>query len=283
MEVSVSTWSFKYSNLKSARAFIDAAHACGIDALDLTLDNYYEQYYDWRNKSANEITAHFSHMRDYAQKKGVTIFQTHAPFIAFPGYLEEDFFDISVKAILATSAVGAKYCVFHTFIFPPSGKKDWFAEERDFNLRYLQRLRPYLMQYDVVLCLENLYDWDKGDLRKVYVSEPAHLVDYVDRLDGDRFGICLDTGHLHLFGGKMADAVTVLGKRLKVLHIHDNNGVRDEHLLPRMGTIDWNGFIPVLQKTGYAGTLNLEIKPLPFVAATFKSFELAKALTLGLR
>lgn len=283
MEVSVSTWTFKYSNMKSAEEFIDAAHACGIDWLDLTLDNYYEQYYEWRNKSEKEIVAHFSHMRDYAQKKGVRIYQTHAPYIAFPGYLEDEFFDISVKSIIATHAAGAKYCVYHTFVFPLSGKKDLFAEERAFNVRYLKRLQPYLEKYDVVLCIENLYDWDKSELREVYVSRPEHLMDYMDRLGDTQFGVCLDTGHLHLFGGTMNDAIAVLDKRLKVLHIHDNHGTRDEHLFPRMGTIDWNGFIPALQKAGYEGTLNLELKPLPFVAATLKSFELAKALTLGLK
>lgn len=283
MEVSVSTWSFKFSNLKNAEEIVDAAHACGIDWLDLTLDNYYEQYYEWRNKSEKEITEHFSRLRDYADKKGVKFFQSHAPYSSFPYYLGEEYFDIAVKSIIATAAVGAKYCVFHTFVFPLSGKKDLFAEEREFNLRYLRRLEPYLGKYGVVLCIENLYDWDKSELREVYVSRPEHLADHIDRLGSERFGVCLDTGHLHLFGGKMNDAIATLGSRLKVLHIHDNNGVRDDHFFPRMGTIDWDGFIPALRKVGYEGTLNLEVKPLPFVAATLKSFELAKSLTLGLK
>lgn len=281
MKISVSSWSFTNSGFRNIEEIIDAARECGVEALDLTLDDYVK-YYDWPNRSEEEIRAHFTAVREYGEKKGVGIFQTHAPFTAFPHYLKRDFFDLTVKAIAATSAVGAKYCVFHPLVFPLYGKKDLFAEERDFNMIYLNRLTPYLESCDVTLCLENLYDWDNGNIREIYISRAENLFDYVNRLDEKYFGVCLDTGHLHMFGGGMKEAVGIFGKRLKVLHIHDNDGVKDQHLFPRMGTIDWNGFLTALKKAGYRGTLNLELKPLPYVAASLKAFEFAKALTLGL-
>ena len=39
----------------------------------------------------------------------------------------------TLKALLATKAVGAKYCVFHSLVFLLYGKKDIWEEGLDFN------------------------------------------------------------------------------------------------------------------------------------------------------
>jgi sugar phosphate isomerase/epimerase len=35
------------------------------------------------------------------------------------------------------------------------------------------------------------------------------------------------------------EAISVLGSRIVSVHTHDNNGMKDEHLWPGDGTIDW--------------------------------------------
>jgi sugar phosphate isomerase/epimerase len=35
------------------------------------------------------------------------------------------------------------------------------------------------------------------------------------------------------------EAIETLGDRIRSVHVHDNHGVRDEHLWPGDGTIDW--------------------------------------------
>ena len=42
------------------------------------------------------------------------------------------------------------------------------------------------------------------------------------------------------------------------MHVHDNNGRTDTHLLPYFGTIDWEPFLDALYKIGYGGCFNLE-------------------------
>ena len=42
------------------------------------------------------------------------------------------------------------------------------------------------------------------------------------------------------------------------MHIQDNHGKRDEHLLPGDGTIDWKAFLNILNNIGYQGDLVLE-------------------------
>ena len=44
-------------------------------------------------------------------------------------------------------------------------------------------------------------------------------------------------------------------------HVHDNNGQRDDHLVPGHGTIDWEGVMMAFQKVGYDGAWIFELAP----------------------
>jgi len=50
--------------------------------------------------------------------------------------------------------------------------------------------------------------------------------------------ICLDLGHAHIDGG-LVHEITHAAPHLIALHAHDNFGVRDQHLPPGRGNIDW--------------------------------------------
>jgi len=54
----------------------------------------------------------------------------------------------------------------------------------------------------------------------------------------ENVGVCLDVGHAHITVG-IVEAITALGPRIASVHVHDNHGVKDEHLWPGDGTIDW--------------------------------------------
>lgn len=82
MKVSVSTWSFTNCGFTRPEQIVDAAAENGIEALDLTLDDY-EKYFQWTEKDEAGIAAHFSALRSYAAARGVEIFQSHAPMRSF--------------------------------------------------------------------------------------------------------------------------------------------------------------------------------------------------------
>jgi len=42
-------------------------------------------------------------------------------------------------------------------------------------------------------------------------------------------------------------------------HVHDNRGMRDEHLVPFAGSIDWDVAMMATQKIGYDGPLMFEV------------------------
>ena len=73
-------------------------------------------------------------------------------------------------------------------------------------------------------------------------------------------GFCWDVGHEKCFADSM-EYMPLFGDRLVFTHIHDNHlqPDGDEHLLPFDGLIDYNRTTELLKKSGYTGTLMLEI------------------------
>lgn len=74
------------------------------------------------------------------------------------------------------------------------------------------------------------------------------------------FGICFDTSHANLTG-RLYDFLEELLNNYRVLefHVSDNNGSRDDHLLPFMGEIDWFRFLNILKRHPGGNNFMLEI------------------------
>lgn len=73
-------------------------------------------------------------------------------------------------------------------------------------------------------------------------------------------GFCWDTGHEHCFTEGI-EFLPRFGKRLAVLHVHDNRCLadRDEHLLPFDGAIDFEKVARQIAATDYRDSLMLEV------------------------
>ena len=97
------------------------------------------------------------------------------------------------------------------------------------------------------------FQWGKDGQEKLLNLGP------LNRLAGDRvFGFCLDTGHLLLVGGDIKNTMVKLGDRICAFHVHDNNGITDQHLAPYMGVQDWDAFVDGLRAIGYNKTMSFE-------------------------
>lgn len=98
-------------------------------------------------------------------------------------------------------------------------------------------------------------------------AESVRLIDELNEAAGEElFGFCLDVGHANLLGKNMYQSLLTLGDRLKILHIHDNDGVSDLHTMPftferswNESSTDWEGFLCGLKEIGYRGVLNFEV------------------------
>lgn len=89
----------------------------------------------------------------------------------------------------------------------------------------------------------------------VRISE--HLKYVLDNYDSPYVGMCYDSGHEH-YWTQDVDWLSLYGKRIFAIHLHDNAGDKDTHLIPFDGTIDWDLKMRQIAKSSYTGTLTIE-------------------------
>ena len=102
------------------------------------------------------------------------------------------------------------------------------------GLRRFYRIAEAAERYGVYLALEN----------SVF---PEYLQFIFDNIKSEHIGFCYDSGHEHAFAPDF-NYLPKFGDRLFALHLHDNDGVHDNHFVPFCGTIDWNTKIEDLKK-----------------------------------
>jgi len=78
-------------------------------------------------------------------------------------------------------------------------------------------------------------------------------------LNSEWFIGCLDIGHAYVVDEDPASFIESLGaNRLQSMHLHDVDGINDNHTLPYQGKIDWESVMRALARIGYTGELNYE-------------------------
>lgn len=90
----------------------------------------------------------------------------------------------------------------------------------------------------------------------------SEAFDMVEGLDPNVIGFCLDTNHANLTGD-LSEIVHALGSRIWIMHLSDNDGLKQQHWMPFQGVIDWEAFMAALVAVNYAGPLHYELDPHP--------------------
>ena len=93
----------------------------------------------------------------------------------------------------------------------------------------------------------------------MYCTTPEQPIDLIDAIDRTNVAPCLDTGHAFVAGYEPADFAKALGDRLRVLHVHDNLGMQDQHVAPFAGEINWESFMASLKNIGFNGVFSFEV------------------------
>lgn len=251
------------------RAAIEIAKKIGADGIDYSLYVHdVRKEGDLYTLGRDAVIEYYTELKQYADLLGIEFSQTHGRLYGFGMSPEEDeaFVRNSELDMLATRILGAKYCVVHT---PPVG---WIGPDKtsgemfDINSRMFSSILPFAKREDVKVAAET-----HGYCRKYECME---FFGYIENLvigcdnaksDGDfsdSLCVCVDTGHTNMTVRHgfptVGDAIRMLGDRVEVLHLHDNDGVTDQHKIPMTGTVDWADVFAALSEIGYSGWYNLE-------------------------
>ena len=140
------------------------------------------------------------------------------------------------RALDIAEKVPFTYGVLHV----GSSDEEYDLRKLDAAMWSVEHLRLFARQRGVSLLLENTPN---------EMSTPDHLMLLINELRFPDLGVCFDSGHAHMGEGAAASFEKVK-TRVRSTHLHDNKGVKDEHLFPLEGTIDWQTLCMAMRKTG---------------------------------
>lgn len=224
-------------------------------------------------RSIPEIEAYFAEQLTEIRKNGLVITQAHAPFPPYvPGRPDILEYAIGVfrQVIRFCAAVDCPRLVIHGITKQEIDTELTPDECERLNLHLYESLIPTLKEVgSVTVCLENLFTmarqlgaqssftfWE-GCCSDPHVA--ARWIDHLNELAGAKyFGLCLDTGHLHVLSKPFHAYVPILGDRIVALHIQDTEPTADRHLMPYTGSVRWEDFLREMKAIGYKGDISFE-------------------------
>jgi len=128
------------------------------------------------------------------------------------------------------------------------------------SVESLKEIMDFSRNWNIRIALENTPPGRIGDK-----LEEIQLI--LEIISSKALGICLDTGHYLLNNPEIEQGKLNLYKILINwqtilfhIHLHDNDGMHDLHLLPQEGIFPWTSFISFLREINYQGTLIIEPK-----------------------
>lgn len=256
-----------------------ALHDAGFDCVDYNIDvnlpwakitsGEFNPYFE---RSTEEIIEEHKAHKAAAEKYGISFSQMHAPFQLYVynnDEINEKCYDVVDKCLAVAKFLDCPYVIVHPINI---ALEHGLEEEKRVNLEYFRRIAPMAKKHGVMVCLENMFSCITRHTVEAVCSDFAQAADYIDTLNAEAgeelFGFCFDVGHANLLGKSMPCSLELLGKRLKTLHIHENNGVQDLHAIPYTyscffsyspeSLTDWKGFFKGLHDIGYKGALSFE-------------------------
>jgi sugar phosphate isomerase/epimerase len=132
-------------------------------------------------------------------------------------------------------------------------RESWY----ELNTRFYRELLPTAEETGVTVLTENTTHANLPEGR-FYLYTGKDMTEYIEYVDHPLFQAVWDTGH-GTTEGSQYDNILALGKHLKGLHVHDNNGKADEHTMPYTGVLNLDQVMNGLLDVGYEGYFTFEV------------------------
>lgn len=255
----------------------------GFTCCDFSLNGYLKNTDIYRanknnffDQSVEKLESFFAKHKEAAEKSKIRINQMHMPYPIFIPNGKDKLNDylwnqVAPKSMEICRSLECPNIVVHGFKlsrFLGTEEAEWQKTQE-----FLDTILPMAKEYGITVCMENLYESVGGHIVEGPGCDVRKNVERIDRINAEYgaevLGFCFDTGHANLIGIDFEKFITTLGARLKVLHIHDNDGVGDLHQIPytftktreNKSSTDWEGFVRGLRTINFDGVLSFETAP----------------------
>ena len=213
--------------------------------------------------SAWEIVAEHRHhlsrvrgyLREYLGSHDVEL-RVHAPLsdinvASFSDRVRQASLADVLETIRISGELGAKCVTVHPGLVSPTSSLD-LDRVRELVREAAVELAKASEEHGVPVALENM-----PKIKWLIFREPEELLKV---MEGTCLSLCFDAGHAHTAGN--TDAWLELADRFINVHLHDNRGERDEHLVLGEGSVPFEKILKAL-KGKYRGTYVIESNDLP--------------------
>ncbi len=197
--------------------------------------------------------AYTNNIKACGQKLGIDFVQAHLPNVnplVFDGS-RQNAIDVTKRAIEVCGMLDIPNAVIHTGWAKGIGKEEYFEK----NMPFLKELFPVMESTGVNVCIENSTKANMGTMYHFFTG--SDMLEFINYAGHPLLHACWDTGHANIEGHQYEDIIA-LGNHLKALHINDNNGRYDEHIIPFMGSLNLDEVMTALADSGYNGPFTFE-------------------------
>lgn len=248
MKIATSTSDFG-AYVSSHEEQIDLLYEAGFRYIDLSFytkeDNDRFMKDNWQEAAAA--------LKKYAEDKGMSFVQAHS----FGGNALKDqqtynqIVEATIREIEVCAIMDIPQIVVHA-PYEPHLTKDEFFEKA---LAFYKEFFPVMERTGIKVLIENSAKNNVGC--DYYFYTGADMRAFIEYANNPLLGACWDTGHANIEGHQYEDIVA-LGDLLMGVHIADNRGEKDEHLMPYQGTMCIDEVMCALVETGYTGAFTFE-------------------------
>jgi len=249
MKLATTTADF-WKYISSVEEQITKIHEAGFCYIDLnlyrenTMDSLYMQD-NWKD--------YVNGLKKHAESLGMEFVQAHAPDTN--PICKDEKWEMQLKTTLRSIEVcgllGIPNIVVHSGWADGVSKEEYFEQNRD----YYRLLLPTAEENGVNVLIENSMHANMGE--KYFFFTGAEMREFIDYVNHPRLRACWDTGHANAEGDQYSH-IMELGDYLCALHVQDNTGTSDMHIMPYCGTLNPDDLMHALIDSGYQGVFTFE-------------------------
>lgn len=203
-------------------------------------------------------------LKNYAESLGMKFVQAHSPG---GNPLSRDanwnwLLESTIRSVEICGVLGIPNTVVHAGWAADIGREEYYER----NLAFYCLLYPAMEQNNVNVLIENSTKSNMGN--NYYFLTGADMKEFLKFADHPLLHACWDTGHANIEGHQYDDLVA-LGGDLYALHINDNRGKMDEHMMPYTGTMCMDEVMLGLRDAKYNGYFTFEAGSTPVRRASW--------------
>ena len=271
MQRAVSTYLFVKERLHPG--ILDGLVRSGVQAVEIFAAR---QHLDYANRKQ-----HIKEIADWFRGSGVPLNSVHSPLYADYEWGRAGAPPVNVSSTDRATRVEAmdeikraleiaEQIPFRFLVQHLGTPNESFSEKKfEAAMTSIEHLRAFAKPLGVSILLENIPN---------ELSTPDHLVEMIHHAHFDDVGVCFDFGHANMMSS-VREAFEILRPHIRSTHVHDNDRLKDSHLWPGQGNINWKEAIELLRSAPQKPPLLLElgedekVNPLEKLGETFDKLE----------